>query len=98
MVILTGGANTMSKVTVYNDEGFVADWPELKTGRFDHGCGHYINTDNKVVRNIIDKGRMQKENTVLRDIVREEWEGSSHTHISYNLVDHLLIFTHFFCL
>ena len=25
---------------------------------------------------------------------REEWEGSSH--ISYNPVDHLLIFTHFF--
>ena len=51
-VILTGGRYTKTKVTVYNTEGFVEDWPELKTGRFNHGCGHFINTDNKVVRNI----------------------------------------------
>ena len=31
---------------------------------------------------------------VMCGAVREEWEGSSH--ISYNPVDHLLIFTHFF--
>ena len=68
MVILTGGQYTESKVTVYNNEGFVKDWPELKTGRYNHGCGHFVNTDNKVVRNI-DKGRRQKENTFLRDIV-----------------------------
>ena len=43
---------THSKVTVYNNEGFVADWPELQTGRYEHGCGHYVNTDNEVVRNI----------------------------------------------
>ena len=52
MVILTGGEYTESKVTVYNNEGFVADWPELKTGRYNHGCGHFVNTDNKVVSNI----------------------------------------------
>ena len=68
MVILTGGANTMSKVTVYNNEGFVADWPELNIWRYGHGCGHFVNTDNKVVRNI-DKGRRQEENMFLRDIV-----------------------------
>ena len=39
-------------MTVYNNEGFVEDWPELKTGRYSHGCGHFVNTDNKVVRNI----------------------------------------------
>ena len=68
MVILTGGANTMSRVTVYNNEGFVEDWPELNMGRYEHGCGHYVNTDSKVVRHI-DKGRRQTENTFLRDIV-----------------------------
>ena len=52
IVILTGGYYTQSKVTVYNNEGWVADWPELKTGRYTHGCGHFVNTDNKVVRNI----------------------------------------------
>ena len=51
-VILTGGRYTKTKVTVYNTEGFVEDWPELKTGRYTHGCGHFVNTDNKVVRNI----------------------------------------------
>ena len=68
MVILTGGQYTMSKVTVYNNEGFVDDWPELNTGRNNHGCGHYVNTASKMVRHI-DKGRRQTENTFLRDIV-----------------------------
>ena len=60
MVILTGGQYTMSKVTVYNNEGFVDDWPELNTGRNNHGCGHYVNTASKMVRHI-DKGRRQKK-------------------------------------
>ena len=47
------------------------DWPELNTGRYDHGCGHFVNTDNKVVRHIDDK----KENTVLRNIVLTMEEG-----------------------
>ena len=58
MVILTGGKNSKTKVTVYNNKGFVADWPELKTGRYEHGCGHFVNTDNKVVRHI-DESRWQ---------------------------------------
>ena len=58
-------------MTVYNNEGFVEDWPELNTGRYDHGCGHFVNTDNKVVRHIDDK----KENTVLRNIVLTMEEG-----------------------
>ena len=58
IVILTGGLYTQSKVTVYNNEGFVADWPELKTGRSNHGCGHFVNTDNKVVRHIdMERGK-----------------------------------------
>ena len=49
-VILTGGMSTKITVIVYNTEGWVADWPRLNTGRFNHGCGHFVNTDNKVVR------------------------------------------------
>ena len=53
-VILTGGrdqeGNTMANVTVYNNGGFVKDMPSLNTGRFYHGCGHYVNSDNKMVR------------------------------------------------
>ena len=48
-VILTGGIKTEYNVTVYNTEGFVEDWPHLKKGRSRHGCGHYVNTDKKLV-------------------------------------------------
>ena len=50
IVILTGGQYTMSLVTVYNNAGFVEDLPSLNTGRRNHGCGHFVNTDNQVVR------------------------------------------------
>ena len=43
----------------------MADWPELKTGRYEHGCGHFVNTDNKVVRHI----------ALLRDDDREKSRG-----------------------
>jgi len=49
-VIITGGLwMGGGRVTVYNSLGFVADWPSLKIGRFQHGCGHFVNKDNKVV-------------------------------------------------
>ena len=35
---------------MYGDEGWVEDWPSLSIGRYDHGCGHFVNTDNQVVR------------------------------------------------
>ena len=50
LVILTGGEDTLTKVTVYNKDGFLADWPGLQTGRHSHGCGHFVNSDNEVVR------------------------------------------------
>ena len=54
-VVLTGGYRFKSKVTrtqvtVYNSAGWMEDWPELNTGRRDHACGHFVNTDNRVVR------------------------------------------------
>ena len=49
-VIITGGLwMAATRVTVYNSLGFVADWPSLKIGRVQHGCGHFVNTDNNVV-------------------------------------------------
>ena len=30
----------------------MADWPELSQGRNGHGCGHFVNTDKKVVRQL----------------------------------------------
>ena len=54
MVILTGGLDheeePTTRVTVYNKNGFLADWPHLQTSRDDHGCGHFINADKEVVR------------------------------------------------
>ena len=55
-VIVTGGRsgkyNTdfiRAEVSVYNGQGWVEDWPSLDTERQQHGCGHYINSDNNVV-------------------------------------------------
>ena len=56
-VIVTGGHkyagnpnNASDRVTVYNEQGWVEDLPSLITGRFDHGCGHFVNNENKLVR------------------------------------------------
>ena len=49
-VVLTGGEDTMTQVSVYNSEGWVEDWAQLQTGRYQHACGHFVNTDNQVVR------------------------------------------------
>ena len=56
-VILTGGqlnssVNTTtpsSRVVVYSVNGNGDDLPDLLTGRYLHGCSHYINSDNKQV-------------------------------------------------
>ena len=49
-VVLTGGRYTKNKVSVYSSAGWVEDWNHLLTGRLDHACGHFVNTDNQVVR------------------------------------------------
>ena len=48
-VVVTGGTDDFA-VSVYNKDGFVKDLPSLNQGRSNHGCGHFVNTDNKVVR------------------------------------------------
>ena len=37
------------QVVVYNEQGWVEDWPSILTSRYDHGCGHYVNADSEVV-------------------------------------------------
>ena len=48
-VIVTGGEETKTRVDVYTMEGWSMELPDLTTGRWDHGCGHYINTNDKMV-------------------------------------------------
>ena len=55
-VIVTGGgydSHVRAEVSVYNGQGWLEDYAGLNTGRKEHGCGHYINGDNNVVRVII---------------------------------------------
>jgi len=50
-VIVTGGFNSPTKVNVYTMDGWIMDLPDLdaRTGRYSHGCGHYSNSDGKMV-------------------------------------------------
>ena len=55
-VIVTGGYkyagngnNKTDRVSVYNEQGWVEDLPSLITARSGHGCGHFVNTENKQV-------------------------------------------------
>ena len=40
----------MGNVVRYNEDGFVEDLPDLKTGRFSHACSWYINSQDKMVK------------------------------------------------
>jgi len=68
-VIVTGGSMIGSKwykmvtgrVTAYNINGFVENLPNLNIGRFDHGCGHYINEDGNEVY-LVTGGRRNYNN------------------------------------
>ena len=56
-VIVTGGSfdsHVRAEVSVYNAQGWLEDYAGLNTGRKEHGCGHYINGDNNVVRVILN--------------------------------------------
>ena len=52
-VILTGGYESKHIVGVYNVDGWIEDLPQLQNQHYKHGCGHYVNNDNQIVRNII---------------------------------------------
>ena len=45
-MVLTGGAHdTLNKVSVYSEQGWVRDLPNLIWGRAEHACGHYVQND-----------------------------------------------------
>ena len=51
-VIMTGGSHysdSKNKVHLYDEYGWIGDLPDLRHNREDHGCGYYMNTDNKMV-------------------------------------------------
>merc|ERR1712126_91222 len=48
-VIVTGGKFAPQTVDVYNMDGWVMDFSRLTKSRLNHGCGHYINADYKMV-------------------------------------------------
>ena len=37
------------KVSLYSTGGWVEDLPDLLIGRGSHGCGHYVDNENRVV-------------------------------------------------
>ena len=51
-VIVTGGYDnqkSVSRVDVYNISGWMMELPHLIRARRQHGCGHYIDSDDRMV-------------------------------------------------
>ena len=48
-MILTGGVRSKRRVSVYTTQGWLEDWPSLHRSRIQHGCGHYVNSEDKMV-------------------------------------------------
>ena len=48
-VILTGGSYSPSRVSKYNENGWVQDLPRLIQLRLDHGCSYYNNAQGTKV-------------------------------------------------
>ena len=48
-MVLTGGMMTLNKVSRYQmDQGWVEDLPELKFGRYYHGCAAFAKDEEQV--------------------------------------------------
>ena len=58
--------STRSTVSMYDIGGWVKDLPDLNTGREDHGCGHYVDTNNDIVRLVL-------YSFLLTDVFRSIW-------------------------
>ena len=51
-VIVTGGYDkqkSVSRVDVYTLSGWTMELPQLIRARRQHGCGHYIDSDDRMV-------------------------------------------------
>ena len=51
-VIITGGhwSDFMTKVSQYNEAGWVRDLPDLLQERMGHGCSYFYNNEGSMVR------------------------------------------------
>ena len=47
-VVITGGLNTPTTVSVYGRQGWVEDLPHLNTGRWRHACTSYKTAGTRV--------------------------------------------------
>ena len=47
--MITGGLRAKTTVTLYNDAGYVHELPVLNEGRHGHGCGFFVNSEQKIV-------------------------------------------------
>ena len=49
-VVVTGGQSNGGKtVSLYDVGGWKSDLPDLNQGRYDHGCGGYVDSNNNKV-------------------------------------------------
>ena len=48
MVIMTGGHGSETRVQSYDLSGPLARLPDLRSGRINHGCGHYVHNGKLV--------------------------------------------------
>ena len=48
-MLLTGGVDTPTTVSQYNEAGWVRDLPQLQQGRREHGCSSYNNAEGSKV-------------------------------------------------
>ena len=49
---MTGGfGKSVSRVSLYNQQGFVKDLASLSTGRYDHACGFFRDNNGDTVSN-----------------------------------------------
>ena len=47
--VMTGGVGTERQASLYNEDGFLNHLPLMNQGRYDHGCGHYVNNELELV-------------------------------------------------
>merc|ERR1712110_372019 len=48
-VVITGGGDTLTKVSRYNEGGFVRNMPSLNKGRYWHGCTAFTSGGQQVL-------------------------------------------------
>ena len=50
-ISIVGDSSSSTTELLTNDHdtaGWVEDLPNMQQGRFDHGCGHFINSNNEM--------------------------------------------------